>query len=351
VAREKAAEARALLGAGGDPLAERAAAEAERRARATRAAEAITFRAAATAFLAAHEAGWRNAKHRRQWGATLATYAFPAFGDLPVGEVALAHVLAAVEPIWRTKPETASRLRGRIESILDFATVRGWRAGDNPARWKGNLAALLPAKAKVRPVAHHAAMRWQDVPGFVADLAGRESVAALALRFLILTAARTGEVLGARWDEIDGDVWTVPASRMKAGREHRVPLSPAALAIVARMAAVRTGDVIFPGQRAGQPLSAMAATMLLRRMGQGAVTAHGFRSAFRDWAGEATAHPREVIEHALAHRLKDKAEAAYARGDLFEKRRRLMADWATFLAQRPADVLPMDRPRHRHSVS
>lgn len=337
-ARARAADARAVLAAGGDPLAERAAAEAERRAKTAAAVAAPTFRAAADAYIAAHEAGWRNAKHRQQWAATLATYAFPAFGALPVADVALPHVLAALEPIWRAKPETASRLRGRIESILDFAAVRGWRTGDNPARWKGNLAALLPAKAKVRPVVHHPAMRWQDVPAFVADLAGREGVAALALHFLILTAARTGEALRARWGEFDvaEGTWTVPAARMKAGKEHRVPLSPAALAMLERMAAARTGDFVFPGAKAGQPLSSMALAMALRRMGRGDITPHGFRSSFRDWAGETTAHPREAIEHALAHQLRDKAEAAYARGDLFTKRRRLMADWAAFVASPPA---------------
>lgn len=242
-----------------------------------------------------------------------------------------AFVLRFLEPIWTEKTETASRLRGRVESVLDWATVRGMRSGENPARWRGHLDKLLPRPSRVAPVEHHAALPWAEVPGFVLALRQQAGIAARALEFAILTAARTGEVIGATWDEIAGEVWTIPAARMKAGKEHRVPLSPAAVAIVA--AVPRVGDYLFPGGKAGRPLSNMAMAAVLRRMERDDITAHGFRSAFRDWAGETTAFPREVIEHALAHRLRDKAEAAYARGDLFSKRTQLMAAWARFLAK------------------
>jgi integrase len=328
-ARQAAAECRKQRAAGIDPIEARKA----ERARARLAeARALTFKACAEACIAAHAAGWRNAKHAKQWGATLAAYAFPAFGDLPVADVDTGLVVKALEAIWREKPETASRVRQRIERVLDWATVRGFRQGANPARWKGHLDTLLPARAKLRPVEHHAALPWAEVPAFVADLRSREALAARAVEFAILTAARTGEVLGARWAEFDlqAGTWTVPAERMKAGREHRVPLSREALAILSLLKGTSDGEYVFPGGRRGRPLSGMALLMLLRRMGRGDLTAHGFRSSFRDWAAERTNYPRAVAEAALAHRLKDKTEAAYARSDLFERRRRLMADWARF---------------------
>lgn len=366
-AREKAAEARKLVAAGIDPLAARDA-EEETRAAAEAAAklaaerQAMTFTAAADRFLAAHEPGWRNAKHRAQWSMTLREYAAPHFGAVPVAEVATHHIEAALRPLWHEKTETASRLRGRIEAVLDYATVHGWREGANPARWRGHLDKLFPRRAKVRVVAHHAALAWQDVPAFIKALRAREGASARALEFAILTAARSGEVLGARWREFDLDagLWTIPAARMKAGREHRVPLSAPALAVLAGMLDSRpAGDadpLVFPGAQKGKPLSSMAMMMVLRRMntaraGQAprwrdpvtgeAVTPHGFRSTFRDWAGETTAHPREVVEHALAHRLGDRVEQAYARGDLFAKRRRLMDEWAAFCGRPPAGVVPL----------
>jgi integrase len=245
--------------------------------------------------------------------------------------------MQVLEPIWRQKTETASRLRGRIESVLDYATARGWRAGENPARWRGHLDNLLPARGKIAKVEHHAALPWKEVSAFMTELAHQGGVAALALRFTILTAARTGEAIGATWKELDltGAVWTVPAGRMKASREHRVPLSDAALAVLREAAQLRfDGSVdapVFPGAKARKPLSNMAMLALLRRMGRGRdLTAHGFRSTFRDWCAEATSYPREVAEAALAHTLGDKVEAAYRRGDLMEKRRRLMAHWAEF---------------------
>ncbi len=248
-----------------------------------------------------------------------------------------AAVLDVLRPIWAVKPETASRVRQRVEAVLDYATAAGARAGDNPARWRGHLENLLPKPGKVRAVEHHAALPWQDAPAFMAALARREGVAARALAFAILTAARSGEVRGLAWAEVDLEtaVWTVPAARIKAGKEHRVPLTPAALALLPTLG--EPGALVFPSPaKVGSPLSDMTLAAVLKRMGRDDLTVHGFRSTFRDWAGEATAHPREVIEAALAHRLKDRAEAAYARGDLFAKRRRLMEDWAAYLS-RPAE--------------
>lgn len=332
--RQRAAELMRKVKTGIDPLAERDAAKAE-------AGLGKAFGQVADAYIAAHEAGWRNPKHRQQWRNTLTTYVLPSIGALPVASIDTGHVTAILEPIWREKTETASRVRGRIEAVLDFATARGWRTGDNPARWRGHLDNLLPARMKVAKVQHHAALPWRQMAGFMVDLGKQEGVAPLALRFAILTAARTGEAVGATWGEIDltEKVWTVPAARMKAAREHRVPLSAGALDVLAEMARLRTdrsdGAPVFPGGKAGKPLSNMALLMLLRRMERADLTAHGFRSTFRDWCGESTNHPREVAEAALAHTIKDKVEAAYARGDLMEKRRRLMEDWAGYCA-RPA---------------
>jgi integrase len=263
--------------------------------------------------------------------------------------VDVGEVMRVVEPLWRDKTETASRLRGRIESVLDYATARGWRGGENPARWRGHLDNLLPARSKVAKVEHHAALPWRGIGAFMATLAQEEGMSALALRFAILTAARTGEVIGAEWCEIDMQmaVWMVPAGRMKAAREHRVPLSDGAMAVLREVATLRTNPravgFVFPGGKAGKPLSSMALLMLLRRMGRGDLTAHGFRSTFRDWCAEATNYPREVAEAALAHTLRDKTEAAYQRGDLVEKRRRLMGEWAAFCARPVAagEVVPL----------
>jgi integrase len=244
--------------------------------------------------------------------------------------------MRVLEPLWREKTETAARLRGRIEAVLDYATARGWRTGENPARWRGHLANLLPAPSKIAKVEHHAALPWREIGAFMSAMAKEEGISALALRFAILTSARTGEVIGARWSEIDmGEaVWTVPSGRMKAAREHRVPLSEAALDVLCEIVKLRPNSKIdgfvFPGGKPGRALSSMALLMLLRRMGRSDLTAHGFRSTFRDWCAEATNYPREVAEAALAHTLRDKTEAAYQRGDLMEKRRQLMAEWATF---------------------
>jgi integrase len=247
-------------------------------------------------------------------------------------------VMKALEPIWNEKPETASRVRGRIESVLDWATARGYRQGENPARWRGHLENLLPKKSKVWRVEHHAALPYTEIGAFMAELREQDGTAARALEFAILTAARTGEVIGATWSEIDleGHLWTIPAVRMKAGKEHRVPLSDAALAVLRAMGEVQTGEFVFPGNRAKQPLSQMAMLMLLRRMGRDGLTVHGFRSAFSDWCAEQTAFPSEVREMALAHTVGDKVEAAYRRGDLFEKRRQLAEAWARYCGTPPA---------------
>jgi integrase len=300
---------------------------------------ARTFQAAATDYIAAHQAGWRNPKHAAQWPSTLAAYVYPTMGDLTVAAIDTDHVLAALEPIWRAKPETAARVRGRIEMVLDYAKVRGWRSGENPARWRGHLALLLPPHAKIAKVEHHAALPWAEVAAFMVRLAGLDGVAAVAFRFLILTATRTSETLNATWGEIDWDkaLWTIPAARMKAGKEHRVPLSDAALAALREVAQLRAhagpDAAVFPGRqlgKLGKPLSNMALLMLLRRLGRSDLTAHGFRSTFRDWVAEATNHQREIAEAALSHAVGNAVEAAYQRGDLLDKRRRMMAEWAAF---------------------
>jgi integrase len=336
-ARKRAGEHRLQRHDGIDPIDAR---RAERLKAQLEAAKAITFKECAEAYIKAHRAGWHNGKHAAQWQATLATYAEPAIGKLSVQAIDTGLVLKVLEPIWTEKPETAGRLRGRIEAVLDWAKVRGYRAGENPARWRGHLDKLLPARGKVRKVEHHAALPYAELPGFLVTLREQEGIAARALEFTILTAARTGETIFAGWNEIDllDKTWIIPAKRMKAGREHRVPLSPRALAILEEMQAHHHGDegFVFPGGKHGKPLSNMAFLMLLRRMDRGDLTAHGFRSSFRDWVAERTNFPAEVAEMALAHTVSDKTVAAYSRSDLFERRRRLMHQWATFCTTPPA---------------
>ncbi len=321
-AREKAAAARALLADGLDPLQERRGLLAKQRG-------TVTFKEAAESYIAAHAPGWRDG-NVEQWRGTLAMYAFPTIGDLPVGEVEQAHVLKILEPVWLSKSATAVRLRSRIENVLDAAAARGQRTGENPARWRGHLDKLLARPARVHKVQHLPAMAFADVPVFMIELRAQPGVAARALEFTILTASRTGEVIGARWDEIEGDVWTVPANRMKSSREHRVALSPAALTILGAMRATAKGELVFPGRRRGSPLSNKALGVVLERLGRDE-TVHGFRSTFRDWCGERTNFPREVAEMALAHVVGDQTERAYARGDLLAKRAQLMNAWARFL--------------------
>lgn len=330
MAREGAREMRLEIAKGIDPIQRR-----REQQDALKAAQAkrLIFSEAVRRFLADMSAEWGNPTHRQQWQNTLQTYANPVLGELAVADIELAHVLEVLKPIWETKSETASRLRGRIERVLAWATVHGHRYGDNPARWKGNLDVILPATSKTKKVKHHAALPYSEVGKFIGELQKRTGTAALALEFCILTAARSGEVRGATWAEIDlnkGE-WTIPASRMKASKEHRIPLSKRAVEILSLLPEQRPNDIIFKAPRGGE-LSDMALLAVLKRMDL-PVTVHGFRSTFRDWAGETTNFPREVIEHALAHQLKDKAEAAYARGTLFEKRRRLMDAWANYCDQ------------------
>ena len=338
-ARARALDARRKRHEGIDPIEARRALRAKLR---LDAAKAITFKQCAESFIASHEAGWRNAKHKYQWRATLASYAYPVIGALPVQAVDTALVLKVLEAIWAAKPETASRVRQRIENILGFAKVRGWRDGENPARWRGHLDHLLPARSKVHAIEHHAALPYAELPAFVGRLQERPAVAARALEFLILTAARTSEVIGARWNEIDllDKTWTVPAARMKAHREHRVPLSPRALAILKVMQSDRQSDAndayVFSGAKAGIPLSNWAMIMLLRRMNGGEFKVHGFRATFKTWASHRTSFQNEIVEASLAHIIGGKVEQAYMRGDMFEKRRRLMQQWATFCTTAPA---------------
>lgn len=335
-ARNAAREARRLRRAGIDPID----AKRERKIAARLdAARATTFSQCAAAYIENHRASWSNPKHAAQWELTLRTYAYPVLGNLPVAAVDTALVVKVLDPIWSGKPETASRLRGRIEAVLDFATVRGHRVGENPARWKGHLSDALPAISKVRKVKHHAALPYDEIGSFMADLRQREGGAAAALEFAILTAVRTGEVIGALWSEIDiaAGVWTIPAERMKGRIEHRIPLSKQALAVLRRVKAKKVNDVVFFGQTPGEPLSNMALLMMLRRMGREDLTAHGFRSTFRDWAAERTGVASEVAEAALAHVVANKVEAAYRRSDLFEKRRVLMKQWGAYCDQ-PRDA-------------
>lgn len=327
-AKERARKARDEIATGVDPIAhKRAMASA---LRASQAAE-TTFQQAAEAYIEAHGESWKNSKHRSQWTNTLTTYAYPIIGSIGVQHVGQEHVLKILEPIWKSKTETAMRLRGRLEAVLDWATVRKYRTGENPARWKGHLDKLLAAPGKIQKVEHHAALAIDGMPKFMADLRNREGASARVLEFAILTAARSGEARGVTWAEIDtkAKVWTIPAERMKAGKEHRVPLSPAALKIIEAMPKVAGCDFIFPAPKGGA-LSDMALTQVMRRMKVDAVP-HGFRSTFRDWAGERTHHPREVVEQALAHTLQNKVEAAYRRGDALDKRRVLMTEWEGFV--------------------
>jgi integrase len=288
----------------------------------------VTFNVCAERYIDAHTASWHSAKHRLQWQATLANYAGPVIGNLSVQAIETAHVMKVLESLWSKRPETASRLRGRIEAVLEWARARGYRTGDNPARWRGHLQSLLPARLKARDVKHFAALPYGDLPGFMMELRNQNSISAAALEFAILTAARTGEVIGATWGEFDlrNMTWIVPAARMKARREHRVPLSAGAVKILEKMRPLG-GEYVFPGKRSGKPLSNMALLMVLRRLRRGDLTAHGFRSTFRDWCAEQTDYPAEVAEMALAHTVSDKVEAAYRRGDMFDKRLRLAEEW------------------------
>jgi len=348
-ARERAKDARKLRLDGIDPLDARKAERTRKAAEAAaKAAALVSFKIAAKGYIEVNKAAWRNEKHAWQWTATLEAHVYPVIGDVAVSEVNTGHITRILTPIWGTKAETAARVRGRIETVLEYAKAHGWRDGENPARWKGHLQNILPARAKVSKVEHHPALPWAEIAPFMAATEKQDGVPALAMLFTILTAARTGEVIGATWGEVDrkASVWTVPADRMKAGQEHRVPLAPAALAVLQRVAEMRQSEdptlPIFPGGKNGKGgggMSNMAMLAVLRRIGRSDLTVHGFRSTFRDWASEATKFEHAVVEKALAHTIESKVEAAYRRGDLLEKRRELMKAWARFCGRPEGEEL------------
>jgi len=340
-ARDKASDARKLADKGIDPIEAKKVEEAK----------IPTFTSCAARYIRAHRSAWKNAKHARQWVSTLKTYARPKIGNKKVDEIATEDILKILSPIWTTKTETAKRVQGRIENILDYAAAHKYCDPMNPARWRGHLDKLLPKPSRVKKAIHHPAMPYADVTAFMTKLAQNKSISAHALRFLILTATRTSEVLKAEWSEIDLNeaAWTIPESRMKAKREHRVPLSEEALAILQAVPRIEDNPHIFPGMRQGRPLSNMALLQLMRGMGfgvdgnRGDYVPHGFRSSFRDWSGEVSSFPRDVAEMALAHAIENKVEAAYRRGDLFDKRRKMMQAWANYITQQPADVITINR--------
>jgi integrase len=344
-AREKALACRKMLLAGTDPIEH----ERARRMQALLATAAtMTFRECGEAYIRAHEASWRNPKHRQQWPNTLSTYVYPVIGSLPVQAIDVGLVTKILEPIWQEKPETASRVRGRIETVLDWATARGYRAGDNPARWRGHLDQLLPKKTKVRKVRHQPAMPYRNIPGFMAQLRAQNSTSARGLEFTVLAAVRTSETIGATWGEIDlkAKTWTIPPTRTKAEREHRVPLSARALEILQSLPREKGNPHLFIGARKGKGLSVITMLELLRGLDGNGFTVHGFRSSFRDWCAEQTNYPRELAEAALAHVLQDKTEAAYQRGDLLEKRRRLMDAWEKYCLAAPRQSVVVPLARH-----
>jgi integrase len=328
-ARTEATKHRETVAAGSDPIAER-----------NKTAEP-TFGECADLFLSSMEGSWRNAKHRAQWRMTLMEYCQPVRSKR-VSLIATEDVLSVLNPIWQEKPETASRLRGRIERVLDFAKAKGWRTGENPALWRGHLKNVLPPRQRLSR-GHHAAMPYRQLPAFIARLRASEAMAARALEFLILTAARSGEVYHAQWSEFDLEqgIWTIPADRMKAGREHRVPLSDQALSLIRTLGETPVLEYVFPGYRTNCPLSSAAMEMLLRRMKADEYTVHGFRSSFRDWAGDETHFAREIAEAALAHRVGDATEQAYRRADALAKRRELMQAWANYSDEKSAKIVPL----------
>jgi integrase len=331
-AREKARKLHEQILDDIDPLERRRAAKAA--ARLTR-AKATTFRECAEAYIADKQAGWSNPVHAKQWPASLQTYAYPLLGDLPVQAIDTGLVMKVLQPHWSAKPETMDRVRGRIERVLAWATVSGYREGPNPAAWRGHLDELLPRKTKVRAVEHHPALSYVEVGAFMAELRAQEGIPARALEFIVLTAARTGEALGARWDEINlaERLWVIPGSRMKSGKEHRVPLSNAAMAIIKQMAAIRHGDLVFPGTKPNRPMSPSLLPEVLRRLGHADVTVHGMRACFRSWVAERTTVAHEVAEMALGHTQPEPVVRAYQRGDLFAKRRALAEQWARFCSE------------------
>jgi integrase len=341
-AREEAERCRRLVASGIDPIQAR---KEQRETARIKAAKATTFEQCARSFIASHELGWRSDKTGAVWRSSLNAYVFPVMGALPVQAIDTALVLKVLEPVWGEKPATANRLRASIEAVLDWAKARGYRSGENPATWRGHLDHLLPSRSKVRGVQHHPALPYSHVPSFMQQLRARGGIAPRALEFTILTASRIGEALGARWDEMDiqSGLWIIPPQRMKSGKEHRVPMSSRVVAIVQKMAEIRLSEFVFPGMKQGRPVSTRGPRTLVRDLHAG-ITRHGFRSSFRDWAAETTNFPNHVVEMALAHAVGDAVEAAYRRGDLLEKRRKLMEAWAAYCERKPsAEVVPIQR--------
>ena len=334
-AKTLALKHRVAIAEGRDPLQERRAGRTARQ-------RAVSFRRCAELYIGAHEAGWRSKGHRAQWESTLARYVDPVMGGIAAGAIDTGVVMQVISPLWPTKPETAARVRARIEAVLDFAASRGWRSGDNPARWRGHLENLLPRRLKVRAVEHHPAVPWRELPALWRELDARDDMPAAAIKFALLTAARPGEAIGATWSEIDldGRTWSVPGSRMKSGRQHKVPLSTPALALLARLAALRQNDFVFPGARKGKSISETGVRAAFQQL-RPRLTLHGSgRAGFADWAAEHQVG-HELREAALAHIVEGKTERAYRRGDLFEPRRKTMADWAAFLTGHQAAVVPL----------
>jgi integrase len=340
-ARRLHTAARALLAKGIDPVDQRGE---QRKVGAGKTAH--RFAAVIEEYVQAHRVEWRGRRSEHHWRRSLEVHVLPHIGGVPVAQIGLDDVLRCLKPIWQSRPVTASIVRGRIEMVLDYARAHGWRSGENPARWRGNLKSLLAGVAQFHTIVHHAALPWQEMPEFMRGLTHSDAgMGALALAFVVLTACRSGEVRGARWDEIDLDqaTWIIPAQRMKTGKPHRVPLSEAALDILRRLAELRSEALVFLSRRRGRPMAGNTLKDVLKKLGHGEATVHGFRSTFRDWAAETTGHPNHVVEMALAHSVGSAVEAAYRRGDLFEKRTALMADWAAYLAQ-PGATVPVVRP-------
>lgn len=350
-ARRKASECKKLRDEGIDPIEQKKAQEAEQ---ALEDAKSITFKECALKYIESHKSGWKNRKHEQQWRNTLETYVYPEIGDLSVQDVDIGHVLKILEPLWQDKTETASRIRQRIENVLDWAKVRKYRTGENPALWRGHLDKILPKRSKVQKVKHFEAMPYIDVPLYFRELRSKDTLAAKTLAFIILTATRNNEARGAQWEEIDLDnqVWNIPDSRMKADKAHRIPLSGEAIKILKESEPFKQDGYVFPGQGKAKQISE-AAILKLLKSSHPTLTVHGFRSSFRDWCAEMTSYPREVAEAALAHTLKDKTEAAYQRGDLFEKRRKLMDAWTGYClnGDEKAEVVPIGKKQRKNKFS
>ena len=352
MARSKATDLKAMINKGIDPI-EQSIQDQKRTAAANKENKIkdemnlATFDSVALEYIESKKAEWKNAKHQQQWVNTLTTYAFPSIGKMPVADIETCHVLAVLKPIWNTKTETATRVRTRLEAVLSYAEAKNWRTGGNPARWRGHLSAILPSPQKLKDRKHHSALPYGELPQFMSVLSNTDGMGARALEMTILTTTRTKESLGAKWSEIDLDnrVWTIPKERMKAGVEHRVPLSDQAMKVVTKMADNKMSDYVFPNRASGKPMSNAGMSSVLKRLERTDITVHGFRSTFRDYVAEKTNTPERTAEAALAHKLKDASEAAYQRGDLIEKREILMQTWANYCYPTGEKVIQMPTAR------